>query len=133
LTIVKAKFRLEGLKKHIEDTALVDAGASVTIIDKHVADMIGVTCTRRLLALTTASGHKMKGELAIVRRLVIDGEELPYGHLLILEIPEEVKEMLKSKQLCDWGIIGLTTLELLNLMPDTATGKLKKSEFFMFI
>jgi predicted aspartyl protease len=125
LTIVKAAFRLEGLKERVEDKALVDTGASVTIVDKSVADMIGVTYTGRMLSLTTASGHKMQGELAVVKRLIIDQEELPYAHLLVLEIPSSVKEMLRSKQLCEWGIIGLTTLELLNLMPDSATGKLK--------
>jgi len=133
LTIVRANLRLEGTKEHSEGTALIDTGASVTLIDRDVADKVGVTHLRRTLTLTTASGHKMEGELAVINKLVIEGEELPYAHLLILKIPKEVKEMLRSKQLSDWGIIGLTTLELLNLMPDTTTGKLKKSESFMLI
>ncbi len=133
MTIVSANLRLEGTKEHSEGIALIDTGASVTLIDRDVADKVGVTHLRRTLTLTTASGHKMKGELAVINKLVIEGEELPYAHLLILKIPKEVKEMLRSKQLSDWGIIGLTTLELLNLMPDTTTGKLKKSESFMLI
>ena len=133
MTIVRANLRLEGTKEHSEGTALIDTGASVTLIDRDVADKVGVTHLRRTLTLTTASGHKMEGELAVINKLVIEGEELPYAHLLILKIPKEVKEMLRSKQLSDWGIIGLTTLELLNLMPDTTTGKLKKSESFMLI
>jgi len=133
LTIVRANLRLEGAKEHSEGTALIDTSASVTLIDRDVADKVGVTHLRRTLTLTTASGHKMEGELAVINKLVIEGEELPYAHLLILKIPREVREMLRSKQLSDWGIIGLTTLELLNLMPDTTTGKLKKSESFMLI
>jgi len=133
LTVVRANISLLGSKEHLEGIALVDTGASVTIIDRDVADKVGITRVKRTLILTTASGHKMEGELAVVDKLIIEGEELPYAHLLILKIPEEVKEMLRSKQLSDWGMIGLTTLELLNLMPDTTTGKLKKSESFMLI
>jgi len=133
LTIVKARLRLEGTREYSEGVTLVDTGASVTIVDKEVADKVGVIYIKRTLTLTTASGHKMEGELAVINKLIIDEEELPYAHLLILEIPKEVKEMLRSKQLSDWGIIGLTTLELLNLMPDITTGKLKKTESFMLI
>ena len=133
LTIVKAKLRLEGLEEHSEGIALVDTGASVTLVDREVADKVGVTPVKRTFTLATASGHKMEGELAVISKLIIEGEELPYAHLLLLEIPEEVKEMLRSKQLSDWAIIGLTTLELLNLVPDTTTRKLKKAESFMLI
>jgi len=133
LTIVKARLRLEGSKSYSEGFTLVDTGASVTIVDREVANRIGVIYVKRTLTLTTASGHKMEGELAVVNKLVVEKEELPYAHILILEIPNEVKEMLRSKQLSDWGIIGLTTLELLNLMPDITTGKLKKTESFMLI
>jgi len=133
LTIVKARLRVEGSRGYSEGIALVDTGASVTIIDRDVADKVDVTYVKRTLTLTTASGHKMDGELAVINKLIIEGEELPYAHLLILKIPREVKEMLKSKELGDWGIIGLTTLELLNLTPDTTTGKLKKTESFMLI
>jgi len=113
--------------------AVVDTGASVTVVDKDVADMVGVTYVKRTLILTAASGHKMEGELAVINKLIVEGEELPYAHLLILKIPDEVKETLRLRQLNDWAIIGLTTLELLNLMPDTTTGELKKAESFMLI
>ncbi len=133
MAIVRARLRLEGMKGNSEGVALVDTGASVTIVDREVADRVGVNYVKRTLMLTTASGHKMEGELAVIEKLIVEKEELPYAHLLIMKIPEEVKEMLRSKQLSDWGIIGLTTLELLNLMPDTTTGKLKKTESFMLI
>jgi len=133
LTIVKARLRLEGMRECVEGVSLVDMGASVTIIDRDVADKIGVTYVKRTLTLTTASGHKMEGELAVTSKLIVEGEELPYAHLLVLEVPKGVKEMLMSKHLCDWGIIRLTTLELLNLMPDTTTGNLKRTDSFMLI
>jgi len=133
LTIVRARFKLEGSKEQVEDVALVDTGASVTIVDKHIADEVDVTYIKRMLTVTTASGHKMEGELAVAEKLTVEKEELAYAHLLVLEIPREVKEMLKSRQLCDWGIIGLTTLELLNLMPDIMTGQLRKAESFMLV
>jgi len=133
LTIVKARLRLEGLKEGSEDMVLVDTGASITVVDRDMADKVGVIYVNRTLTPTTASGHKIEGELAVINKLVLEKEELPYAHLLILHLPEEVKEMLRSKQLSDWGIIGLTTLELLNLIPDTTTGKLKKTEAFMLL
>lgn len=133
MTMVKARLRLEGLKGVLEGFVLVDTGASVTIIDEGVADKVGVTRVKRILTLTTGSGHRIRGELAVISKLIVDGEDLPYAHLLILNIPEEVREMLRSRQLSDWGILGLTTLELLNLTPDTTTGKLKKTESFMLI
>jgi len=133
LTIVRARLKLQGSTERMEDTALVDTGASVTIVDKDVADKIGVTYVKRTLALTTASGHKMEGELAVINRLIVEEEELPYAHLLVLKIPDEVKKMLRSKQLSELAIVGLTTLELLNLMPDTVTGRLKKTDSLMLI
>jgi len=133
LAIVKARLRLEGSRDYSEGFVLVDTGASVTIIDREIANKVGIINTKRKLALTTASGHKMEGELAVVNKLIIEGEELPYAHILVLEIPKEVKEMLKTNQLSEWGIIGLTSIELLNLVPDVTTGKLKKGESFMLI
>jgi len=128
LAIVKAKLRLEGLEDHSEGIALVDTGASVTSVDREVANKVGITPVRRTVILTTASGHEMKGEgeLAVISKLIIEGEELPYAHLLLVEIPEEVKEMLRSKQLSDWVIIGLTTLKLLNLAPVQQQENLRK-------
>jgi len=38
--------------------------------------------------------------------------------------------MLRSRQLSDREMMELTTLELLNLMPDTSTGKLRRVDFF---
>lgn len=133
MIIIKAKLKLEGSIRQSEGMAVVDTGASVTVVDKDVADMVGVTYVKRTLILTAASGHKMEGELAVINKLIVEGEELPYAHLLILKIPDEVKETLRLRQLNDWAIIGLTTLELLNLMPDTTTGELKKAESFMLI
>jgi len=133
LTIIKARLRLQGSREDSEDTALVDTGASITIIDRELADKIGVIYLKRTLTLTTASGHRMDGELAVINKLIVEGEELPYAHLLVLKMPYEVKEMLRSKNLSDREIVGLTTLELLNLTPDTATGKLRKADSFMLI
>lgn len=133
MTVVKADIRLEGSRGSIEGELLVDTGASITVIDLEVAERLGIIHTGRMLTLITSSGHRVEGELAVVRRLIIDGEGLPYGHILTLKIPMEVKEMLRSRGLDSWGIIGLTTIELLNLTPDVATGRLKRAESFMLI
>ncbi len=80
--LLKANLRLEGSKERLEGIALVDNGASVTVIDKDIADKVGITYVKRTLIITTASGHKMKGELGVVNKLTIE-EELPYAHLLL--------------------------------------------------
>lgn len=87
MDIVRAELRLEGSKGYSEGIMLVDTVASVTIVDKKVVDKVGVTHSKRILTLTTASGHNMDGELAAVNKLIVEREELPYGHLLALKIP----------------------------------------------
>lgn len=128
---VRAKIVVEGFKDRVKGLALVDSGASITILDENIADKVEVIHTGRRRSLTTASGHKIEGEIAILKKLIIDDEVLDYERTLIVEIPREVKETLRRNELAEWIMVGLLTIEAANYIPDTSTGTLKKVEGFI--
>jgi len=125
--LVKADFRVIGSRESIEGVALVDTGASLTMLDRGVADGIGVKYVGRRVRIVVADGHEVESELAIVDKLVVEGEELPYAYVAVLDFPARVRERLREEGLSDCCIIGLTTLELLQLVPDITTGKLRRT------
>jgi len=125
--LVKAGFRVIGSRGSIEGVALVDTGASLTMLDRGVAGGIGVKYVGRRVRIVVADGHEVESELAIVDKLVVEGEELPYAYVAVLDFPARVRERLREEGLSDCYTIGLTTLELLQLVPDTTTGKLRKT------
>ncbi|WP_054855793.1 hypothetical protein [Vulcanisaeta sp. JCM 16161] len=97
-----------------------------------MAEEVGVAYTGRRRALVTAFGHRVEGEVAIIRELLIEGEVLDYERVLVLELSEGVKETLRNAGVSDSVIIGLTTIEAAGLIPDTVTGRLRKTEAFLF-
>ncbi len=127
MTIVKARVKAIGFKHSIEGIALVDTGASLTLIDRDVADDIGVKYLKRKIKVIVADGHEIYADLAIIDKFIVEGEELPYTHIAVSNFAKELKEKLKTLGLIDWCIIGLTTLEILQLIPDPTTGTLRKS------
>lgn len=126
MALVKARVRAEGPQGTLEGVALVDTGASITLLDERAALEIGVRRTGRIVRLVVANGHELEGELVILNRLIVEDEELPGAHALVVEFPARLMERLRSFGLCDWCIIGLATLELLGLSPDTAEGRVRK-------
>lgn len=130
--IVKAKVVVKGSKSSIECIALVNTGAAMTVIDREVADAIGVMYTGRRRSLVSATGHKLEGEIVIIKELNIEGEVLDYEKALAVEFNDEVKKVLKKLDVDESIIIGVTTVELAGFIPDTTTGKLKRVEAFLF-
>jgi len=55
---------------------LVGTGVAMTVIDRSLAENVGVMCTGRRRSLVSATGHKLEGEVAIVRELVVEDEVL---------------------------------------------------------
>jgi len=132
MVFVKAKVVLKGSKGSKELVALVDTGASTPVIDRSLAEEIGVIFTGRR-ALVTVSGHKIEGEVAIIKELIIEDEALDYKRVLVNELSEDVKKTLKNIGVSDLLIIELTTIESASLLPDTKNGKLRKFETFLFL
>ena len=130
--IVKGHVLLRGDVGSEECEALVDTGASMTVIDRGMAEKLGATYMRRKRSLVSATGHKLQGEVGIIRELMVEGETLDYEKVLVVEFGDEVKTALRKLDVCDSLILGVTTVELANFIPDTSTGKLRKVEAFLF-
>jgi predicted aspartyl protease len=126
LVLVKANVSAAGAKGCVSGVALVDTGAAVTLLDEDTADKLGVKRVGRRLRLVVADGYEVSGELAIVDKLVVDGEELPGAHIATLKFPNEVRERLRALGLSDWCIVGLSALEILGLVANTTTGKVER-------
>jgi predicted aspartyl protease len=74
--IVRTRVSLKGMRGTKDCIALVDTGAAMTVIDRSLAENVGVTYTGRRRYLVSATGHKLEGEVAIVRELVVEDEVL---------------------------------------------------------
>lgn len=110
---------------------MVDTGASITILDRGVAEDIGVEVTKMRGELVTASGHRVEGVIGVLRRMVLEDEELPYAYVLLTSIPEEVAKTLKRNGLDEWIIVGVTALELAGYIADPRTGVLRRTELLL--
>jgi predicted aspartyl protease len=130
--IVRTRVSLKGMRGTKDCIALVDTGAAMTVIDRSLAKEVGVTYTGRRRSLVSATGHKLEGEVAIVRELVVEDEVLDYEKVMVVELTGDVRKVLREIDVDDSVIVGLTTVGLAGLMPDTATGRLKKVETFLF-
>jgi hypothetical protein len=57
---------------------------------------------------------------------------LDYEKVMVVELSGGLRKVLREIGVDDSVIIGLTTVELAGLMPDTATGRLKRVGTFIF-
>jgi predicted aspartyl protease len=131
MVLVKARVRLSGVKEGYSSTALTDTGARMTLIDRSLAECIGVQYTGGIIDFVSISGHVVKALEAIVPELEVEGEKVKYEAVAVAEIPEKVKEVLKESAVDEKIIIGILTIERANMVPDTTTGTLKKVESFI--
>jgi predicted aspartyl protease len=132
MVTVRTRVSLKGMRGSKDCIALADTGAAMTVIDRSLAENVGVTYTGRRRSLVSATGHKLEGEVAIVRELVVEDEVLDYEKVMTVELSGDARKVLREIGVDDSVIIGLTTVELAGLMPDTVTGLLKKVETFLF-
>ncbi|GAB6943597.1 retroviral-like aspartic protease family protein [Vulcanisaeta sp. JCM 14467] len=90
--------------------ALVDAGATYTVIPRKVAEELGVATTGRRVRVATAKGEAFLDEGIAVIRLM--GEE----RANVVLISDDVDRVL----------VGVTTLETFGLRVDPTTGQLER-------
>jgi predicted aspartyl protease len=128
---VKAKVVIRGSKGSAELTALVDAGSSMTVVDRGLAEAIGVEYTDRERVIVTASGQEIVSKVAIVKELIVEDEPLKFERVLVMDFSENVKEGLKNLGVSDSMVLGMTTLESAGFMPDTTTGKLRRVKLLL--
>jgi len=129
---VKAEVKLLGSKESYSSTVLVDSGARMSLLDKHLAQKMGVEYTGREINFLSISGHTVKGLEAIIPKIEVEGEVLKYEPVAVAEIPKAVKEALRTSELDENLIIGILTLERANMITDTTKGTLRRVESFIF-
>jgi hypothetical protein len=78
------------------------------------------------MTLVVADGHEVSGELAMVDRLVIDSGELPEAHVIVLRLPNKIKDKLKVHRPSNWCVVGPSALEILGLVASVAKGRVEK-------
>ena len=94
--------------------ALVDTGATLTIVPRKVADELALPVIGKSLVQTAKGVTELEACFGVVG---IMGEETPARILVSDEL--------------DTVIIGVTVLEQLGLEVDPATGKLKKTKLLL--
>ncbi len=129
--LVKSKIILIGLNIKYECIALVDSGTRMSIVDKDLANKLGLEYTGRKFKIISFSEHEVEAMEAIVKEIILENVSLKYAVVAVTNIPSKVKNILKTHGVDENVIIGLLTLERANLIPDTATGKLKKAPAFI--
>ena len=112
---VKAKIGDPGRRKVIEVEALVDTGATLTVIPRKLAGELKLEVTGRVPVMT-ASG-------------VVELEKTRIW--IELEGKEDIVAAVIS-DVIDKVLIGVTTLEILGLQVDPITGKLKEWTILLY-
>jgi clan AA aspartic protease len=106
---VRARVGDESGSKSAEVEALVDTGATLTVIPRRLAEELGLRVTGRT-EVETAAGRIMLERTRV--RLELEGrEEL---------VPALISDVI------DKVLIGVTALEVLGLQVDPLTGRLKE-------
>jgi clan AA aspartic protease len=94
--------------------ALVDTGATLSVIPHKIADELGLPVIGKSLVQTAKGATELEARFGVVE---IMGEETPARILVSDEL--------------DTVIIGVTVFEQLGLEVDPATGKLKKTKLLL--
>jgi len=131
MVLVKAKIRLLGMRDSYSSAVLADTGARMSLINKPLAERLGVEYTGRKIDFVSISGHAVKASEAVIPELEVEGEILKYEPMAVTEIPKNVKETLKENELDENIIVGVLTLERANMIQDITTGTLKRVESFI--
>ncbi|RLI10928.1 hypothetical protein DRO33_04965 [Candidatus Bathyarchaeota archaeon] len=130
--LVRARVRVRGTRSSRSLMALVDTGARMSVLDKELAEELGVNYTGRELSFISISGHRLRASEAVVLEFEVDGELLRYEAVAVADLPEAVKAALRSSGLDERLVVGLLTLERANMVPDATRGLLRRVEAFIF-
>jgi len=111
--LIRVPITLEGRKRKLKVTALVDTGASITAIPRHLSDQLGLTSFKSMtVQLADGRIRKMPVSMAIVQ---LDGRAVPSTVFLV-----------PSGEV----LLGAETLELLDVSVDPKRRRLKMGKHF---
>jgi hypothetical protein len=133
MVLVKAKVRLSGVKDSYSSTVLTNTGARMTLLDRSLAESVGVQYTGKTIDFISVSGHIVKASEAIISELEVEGEVLKYEATAASEIPKKVKEVLRKSEIDENIIIGILTIERAKMIPDTKICTLRRVESFILV
>jgi len=112
---VKARIGDPGKRRVIEVDALVDTGATLTVIPRKLANELGLEVTGKVPVMTAG------GRIELERTRV----------WIELEGKEDIVSAVIS-DVIDKVLIGVTTLEVLGLQVDPVTGRLKEWTILLY-
>ncbi len=112
---VRARIARPDGSRYVEVSALIDTGATLTVIPRSIAKELELEVTGRSIVETGA------GRLELERSRV----------LIELEGRSEIVPVLIS-DIIDKVLIGVTTLEVLGLQVDPLTGRLRKRPLLLY-
>lgn len=125
--LTRARFKLKGLKDEDEGVALVDTGATFTILDSELGERLGVEYTEVPIKLTTFSGQELRCEEALIREIEIEAKKRVYDAVAICLFPPPLKEKLREVGVSSQVVIGLLTLERMGYAVDPVARRLIES------
>lgn len=112
---IDVKIGTEDRRKIVETKALVDTGATLTVVPRELASRLGLLATGKARVETGAGVIELERSRAWVE-IEGRGEVVP---VLISDIIDKV-------------LIGVTTLEVLELEVDPVTGKLRERTLLLY-
>ncbi len=124
---IKLLIKLRGSKGHYEATALMDSRLSTTILDRSLADQVGVSFTGVKVNLTPFYGE-VEAEQAVIEELTVSDTPLESELVAVASIPERAKELLRRLHVDPRLIVGLSTIERAGFVPDPSFGALRKAD-----
>jgi len=125
--IVRARVKLCSDVSEFVGVALVDTGATHTVIDYSLAEYLKVKPFGKREVVTL--GTKVQCQLVDVKNMVIEEVEIGPRRLFVCNFPKDVKEKLKGMKCSDKIIIGIPEVESAGYIPNTVKGKLEKVGF----
>ncbi|MBS7638339.1 hypothetical protein KEJ49_05590 [Candidatus Bathyarchaeota archaeon] len=96
----KAEFKLTRDRESIEGLALADSGAWYTVIDRGLAEKVGVRYTglnRAKDNFNSFSGHRIDCQEAVLNSITLEGKAAPSELVAICSIPDPVRELLRRQ------------------------------------
>ena len=128
--IVRARIKLYSSTSEFTGVALVDTGATHTIMDYSLAEHLNLKPFGEREVVTL--GTKVQCQLVDVKGMVIEEVEIGPRRLFVCNFPRDVKKKLKSMKCSDKIIIGIPEVESAGYIPNTIKGKLEKVGFIVF-
>ena len=106
---------------------MADSGAWYSVIDKRLAEGIGVKYTGLTVTVTSFSGDKIKCDEAIVPSITVEAKTAPFELIAVCPIAGQVRELLRKQGVSEEVILGVHTLERLGYAVDVVTHELVES------